>query len=1705
MDSPQLANQQQVNTTGTPKPAVQSTDQQATEVTQRKTVSVMDLIGVDELIAASIVAASIDDGEQKEETTEQTDKQTEGKDELPSVKFTVNGTTISGQLGEIVKVPPIKILPGLTLDLSSASLMITGVNNGVAQAVAEGGGARVIITMGTASAYTQILEVPATDIILAGRDQISAEAEGTKPQAGAGTGAPDSGSISGSVGQLALILPGKETAQGKRPMGDVLVSNGGNISTDGLICTDGCSRIDDRGITTLNSIRIIAEGIFANDQQVDLSLTAPVEEKAEELATQLDEIIPTKPEEEGKTAVNLLSGDILSLLLEIFKLGPAALANKKLAAKLDSLGINNKEEEVESFKEAFKKLAKEKGLKILDQVWKDRNHFKNDKGKTSIKDWFRGLWYGTRHGILNVLQDSQKLSKYTKETIKSLESLGIPSGLLKNIDKHYSDFTKSGTDWASKKLQVPNEAQKDEEKKDKKLEAKLNIFPGLFTLTFSITPKIDLTIGGTTDITGLFDQFVFDITGSGELGVDFGIAADLGNAIIALEAAINAGATFAGGLDGANKIFEISGFTIQVVSNEGENPYAWIQGDSHLNLKVDMKLYLGLGLSAKSEVIGWGKDIVSRRFEEVLASVSLDEDVYKRGHIMSIHGWHTKNESITTAFLNGAKSEVMKLEGPAENNLGGVSDFIRSLPDRKEKLKALDEILGKLNDKMGDVSAMAFPAGGGGSNEELANEFDALRESYEAVINLSNMDIKRIDNMLVQYKNQMTVQDGQVELQNLMRKRDARIRWVNEYKQNHAEGLKYNRISRADVLRAYGMAFKEKGGGYDRTDKNKRTEEAQKQAYNANAILAYEMDRIRDKRKVRQERVDQLQAVLDENPNISAKDFMEQYRSIRGTRFFGGAKGIPRHIVENAVELGLYTPVELKQTLLTYERGRLAEKEANDLYTFINEKDVNSKQNVEKREKEAKETNTENEKTEKLENKKEFDKAFNESAYKADKKAWMSYVYSKCSVKDIMAYEEQKMVTEAGKEVDKGNRILLLSNLRELKKQYSAEKDPDKKDNILKQGRRQFQSSLLDEETRKGLFDKSNRYMTLSADKLRTQIKSIGTIETYIEHNVGKSGEQIRKLKGEDSEQHNAALTNKDNISIYEDYVKHVISTKDYGNSLFSIQSILDYETKKAKKYHKQLKTDDSSSNRKHLATHKERREFLKNRKKEIKELGKLSKDDAAQATVTALDMYFSGVRPQGYFELNAKDDNSINPDTLRADVSKASGYLEVLKDTKQTPPTREGMIQALEWYIKRDSFLNDTLKGRDKASTAVEKSKSVSTYDIYKTWDDALDTEANRDWINMDLKEVTEDNYNLDDMINYLLYKGGEDKHFSRYNQIKAQQDAGVSEDEIKEYYRSVLDGTLFAELAATDPTIVTSIILSPDEFIKFYRSEPGLKIVFARSAKHTARIEKINETPDDMESIKKLTQWYVEEEGAERLSEIMLNMALKDGRLTPTKVIEYERAKASVGSAKHNARLTSMYSVFDQVEQMDEEAKEKGQPGMSEEEKRLFLEEHIKAVYENSTNKGGAGFEKARFKNMDLRTEAIAEARTGTDELNAILEYETQRKKHWETTKKKITDKIVEMEVKKAEAKSAIEEAQQKISKIGDTLQVIRKGTTNLSDAKDALQKADQEVIIMDEINTASDEIPKLLEETQNIEDEGNAEIARLIAEGEEEEKKK
>lgn len=1707
MEPTPITTQQQVNTTDIPQQDTRAPESPKAEVSERKAVSMMDLIGVDKLIQASIAAVPAGTEAAQEKKTEIT----EGKPELPSVKFTVNGVTITGRIGDTVKVPPIKILQGLTLDMSSSSLMIIGVNNGVAQAAAVND-ARVIITMGNASAYTQILEVPASNIVLSGRDQISAAAESAPqkavepkpgepkteaPKAGVPKPEtkPDSGEIFGLIGQLALILPGIDTPKGQRPMGDVLVSGGGTLSTKGLICTNGCSRIDDKGVRSLNTIKIIEDGIFADDEKVNLELTAPVEEKAEELASQLDNAIPAGSGEE-KPVVNIFSGEILDLLFEIFKIGPAALANKKLAGKLELLDI--KDEDEEKFTDALKDLAKKKGMKILGQMWKDRKHFKKN-GKTSVKDWFKGLWYGARQGVVNVLQDTQKLSKYTKETIKALEDLGIPNGLLKGIDDQYSKFTQSSTDWMSKKLKVPNEPQKEEKEDDKKLEVELKILPGLFALKFSISPKINLSIGGSTDITGMFDQFVFDINGSGELGLDFGAAAVLGNAIIALEAAVNAGALFAGGLDGANKIFEISGFTIQVVSNNGENPYAWVQGDSHLDLKVDLKLYLAFGLAAKSEIIGWGKDIVSRKLESVLGSVSINEDVYKRGQMMSVHGWHTRNGSITTSFLNGAKGEVMKLAGNGNNNIGGVSDFILSISDNSKKIEDLNkdfEALNKdfedfskdfktLQDKMGDVKAMIFSKEKNASNVKLAEKFDALCEKYKSVVNLSIIEINRINNVIDQYKQHVLVKDGESELKNLIAKRDARIRWVNEYKANHADGLEKGKITRKEVLQAYDNAFKDRGGGYARFDKNKRTEQAQSAVYNANAILSYELDRLKEKTSIREARVDQLQAVLDENPGISGRDFIKKYHEIRGTTFFGNEKGFFKHIVENSVALGIFSPEDLKFSIEKYEVDRAGEKEGDDLFAFLRS---DAKFDADKQYK----------------NIKVFDAAFNQNVYKADEKAWRSYVKSRCSVNDILNYEKGKLDAEAGKDEtgQKQKRVDLINDLRVLRNKYRTENDPNKKAEHLKSGRELFQNKdYLDEATRKGLFDKANRYKTQTADQLRAQIKSIGTVETYIKYNKDSVGEHIKDLEGDDSAKHNTELTRKDNIKIYKKYVKYVIDSKDYASPVFSIQNILDYEAGQIDKYKKEKQND---SNQKHLAGHEERQEFLQDEQKKIIELGNLSQEDAAAATRSAIDMYFTGVRPQGHYKKNVEVGGGISEDTLRADVSKASGYLKVLKDTDQTPPTRQGMIQALKWYIVDDQ----RLLGRDNASKAVEKTKTANRSEIYDTWKNKLqlDRGANLDWINVGLDEVTEQNYDLDDMINYLTYAGGGDnKHFNRYNVMREMKDSGSSEDEIKEYYSTVLDGKLFAELAVNDPNLVTSNVLSPADFVRYIYKGEGAGVMLARSPKHEARVKKIRETPDDAESVRKLAKWYIEDEGAERFSNIMTYEAFDRGLLTPETVVEFERAKSVVGSVKHNARLVRMYAVFDQQKQMDEEAKAQGRPVMSEEEKRNYLEDNILAVYQNNENKGGAGFESARFKDMDKRREAIAESRTGADELQSILEYENSRKEFWEKSRKNLTDKIAVMELKKAKASSEMEAAQQKIGSINKKLEVLRKGTTNLGEAKDSIKQADNEIKIMTETEQATKDVMKMVEDVNKLEDQCKAEIAQLHAQAEEEDKER
>ena len=1685
MDSPQLANQQQNSTQSTVTEFdLLSTTLEGDEVRTRYAATVgqvpaenpsIPLQDVDALIAASHPDLSFS-GEIRKLLQD-------NKESEDQVEFSVNGTTVWGEVGEDVFVPPIHLFPGVTLDMNTAPVHIEEVRkDGMVSAVSQKDGARVIITFGSDEGFTQVLEVAASDIVLEG---INGQKGGT-------------GSISGSIiSQMAFILPD----------GSLLMTEGGTVSRYGIISRNNCKLFKSNGaVKTFSRIDINSAGVFANlekieglelasgSEQEEASGTSEAESTSETSETLVgsgnsaEEAQAGNGNEEGSEPIDITdSGNLVTLGKQAVTQGVRSLLDQEYTTgdkevdlvelagnAIDAVGNvvdiitgkdtaedeeeNDDEEEEEpkeDLGEAITDTVQGAGDDILDAA-KEQVEDSLAEGK-NVKDAVADGLQAAKEKLVETMEGYSDLVKELEKTRDSLKKIGVPTGYIDSAISEFDSVADTATGSVADFLGVEREEDVDDEEEEeeddsKGFQIKMVILPGLLSVNLEVTPTVSLSMGGRVNISEQFKRFTFGLYGKGEVGVAVTLAAEVGNAILALTGELEAGGKFIGGLNGGDgTFFTLEGFSILVTKDDKGQFSAAADHDAELKGKIDLQLSFGGALKVGSEVINWEKEIVSGKVEKTVSTIGLTGTFKKKGNLLSLGGWSMSDVNIMTAVFDQAKAKAIDVAMMDENNMGGINDYMNDVAAQRAGLEQLDKMFEELSPMMSSVSAMGFNKSEDSVNKKMVRSFNRLWEAYESHIRLAEIEKEEIENVIEDYRKLEDVKDSLGATRRSIQKRDEQIasltRWHDKLKDRFDEG----RISRDTVLAKYKEAFG--GRGYERDDKAYRKQQAEEAVYSKNQILAYETERNEEKRKIRQTRIATLEAYINDrglDTDKADEDFMDEYKSVRGS-----GSGVVHHLLEHGVEMGLFTSEYIKDEMLKYETERVQETSGKSLNKFLNEQHARKEKAIAQK-KPLATYNT-------------FDKGFNKDARKADDDVWTDYVLFYSTVADLAKYEQGSTENEVSGVFSKkdSKRFEVVRQLRDKRAEMALQTDESEKNRILNEAKELFNNKdMIDEDTRKGLYDTSNRYMTLSVDQMKERMRNLATLEGYI--SASPIGERIRNLKENDPEKINRELyDNEANREIYSRYVDHVVTSKDYGNRIFSIDKIISYENSRKAVNHEEK--------------HGERIEYLQYEAEKIFHMNREFRTDAAAGeTKKAVENYFSGMRPTGYRKSNTKDGVSRQVEgELAVNVAPATQYIE---DLKSTPPTRDGMLEALNWQA------GEELAEKQLATGAALAKEETNAYGgrLFEQWSKGLNISAKdaAALMNSGLGAVTEENVTLDNMINYLEFILGDKKHLNRYSAIRDMADQGVGDAEVKKFYKEQLRaGNGYAEKAAEDRNVLTNEI-TPNLYLMYVDDKGVVEMIESRSPKHQRRIEKISQTGGSKEEIAELIRWYVAE-GATRFNEQLLERSLKSGKLTPQMIMDYEKKKAEIGSTKHKARIDSVMEAKD-----DEEARR---------------------IYENAENKGGAGFEAARFKDMDKRAEAIATARSGQQEYDRIIEYETKRRDFWKGVEDKIMKPIRDLEDRREELIREITLAQDKMARIDDGIRAnlapLENPDTNLDRAKGAVANGARDVELT---KNAAENVDKLVEsmgENRKAIEKNKEELSKLETElkGKEDEMKK
>ncbi len=1680
MDSPQLANQQQNITQPTVTEFdLTSTTLEGDEVRTRYAATVENQPTENPSIPLQDIDALIGLSHPDLSFTGDSRKLLQDEEESGNnVEFSVNGTTVWGEVGDDVFVSPIHLFPGVTLDMNTAPVHIEEVrNDGMVSAVSQKDGARVIFTFGSTEGFTQILEVAASDIVLEG---INGQKDGT-------------GSISGSIiSQMAFILPN----------GSLLMAEGGTISRYGIISRTNCKLFKSNGEEKkFSRIDINSGGVFANLEKIEgLELASAPEKEEPAQAADAEDAAATALEGSGETAspaeesesengedkgeeseaVDITSKEglvaigkqavtkgVKSLLDNEYTTGDQEVDIVEVAENVvDTVTevVNfitgndseegegededeDEEEPKEDFVEAVTDTVQGVGEDILD-AGKEQVQDSIAEGK-DLKDAVADGLEAAKEKAVETMEGYKNIIDELKKTRDSLKTLHVPTkyidSALAKLESAGDGATNAVADFLGVEREEDLDEEEEEEEEDSKgLEFKMEILPGLFSVTLTVTPTVKLSMGGKANIAEQFKRFTFGLYGKGEVGLAVSAAAELGNAILALTGEVEAGGKIIGGIDSdEGTFFTLEGFSILVSKNDKGEFTAKADHDADLKAKIDLVLSLSGALKVGSELINWEKEIVSGKLEKTVSTIALTGTLQKKGNLLSYGGWKLSNVNIMTAMFNKAKAQSITAALMDENNMGGIAEIVEgaNAAAKESGLDELEKMFAELSPKMSSVNAMTFSKAQDAAHKKIVRSFKRLWEAYESSVALAEEEKGELENVIADYKKLEEVKDSLGATRESIKKREKQIEALSKWHDKYKTLFESNRISRDTVLAKYRKAFG--GSGYERDDKEVRKQQAQNEVYSKDEILAYEEERNAKKRKVRETRIATLDAYIKEkklDPGKANADFMNEYRSVRGR-----GSGVVHHLLEHGVDMGLFTSEYIKAEMLKYEKARVQETSGKGLNKFVNEHEKKKTQLLAEK-KSVEGFNT-------------FDSGFNNDARETDNDVWINYVLNYSTIADLEKYEQHSTESEQSG-IHKGRDIKRVEAIRQLRlkrEELALQKDDSEKNRILNEAKEIFNNKdMIDEDTRRGLYDPSNRYMTLSVDQMKERMRELSTVEGYIK--ASPIGDHIRNLKEGDPEKLNRELYDSpENIEIYKKYVDHVAKNKQYGSKIFSIDRILDYE-----KSHKNATSDPK---------HGERIEYLNKESKKIFHYNRSFRPEMAEErTKKAIENYFTGMRPAGHKGKNTEKGVSKQVEgEIAVNVAPAVQYIE---DLKSTPPTKDGMLEALNWQA------GEELAQKQLASGAALAKEEINAYGgkLFEEWSKGLkmDRESAVALMNSGLGLVTKDTATLDNMINYLEFILGDQKHLNRYTAISDMKENGTGEDEIKKFYKDQLDaGNGYAEKAAEDRNVLTYEI-TPNLYLSYVQDKGVVGMIEARSPKHQSRITHIEKTGNSQEEIAELIRWYIAE-GATRFNEQLLETSVKSGKLTPQMIMDYEKKKAEIGSTKHKNRIDSVAAAKD-----DEEARQ---------------------IYENEQNQGGAGFESARFKNIDKRAEAIASARSGQQEYDRIIEYEIKRRDFWKGVEDKIVQPIKDLESRKQQLIKEIFLAQDRMAEIDESIKgavaVLEKPDKELQKAKDAVTNGAVGVALTKSAAQKVDKLEESMEENKKTIDQDRAELEKLKSE--------
>lgn len=1325
-----------------------------------------------------------------------------------------------------------------------------------------------------------------------------------------------------------------------------------------------------------------------------------------EISEKADEFLEKKKE----ALKEYLKSKATEILMDSFAAARAGVSLDKLLSDPVSTVSQFKNDLWENFKENVRKQAA--------QAYEDgKEELKNLPGE--VMDEVSGYIWEKEEEVADKIEWAMAVISNAAAFLDIAEYFGVDVRPIRRIVDLVLDAMVGMQEGAEDRLgkvfpkeEGEEEQETNEEGNGKELSITIEIVPG-FSIDLFLEPKYSLTFGGLLNLNPGYKNQPITI----ELGVDaygfaslrVGLRATAGNDLIAVIGEVSGMAEVYGIVEESTRKFATAGLkdlTIGTVTDNGPVLESPTVSGARMQMAGKLDGTLEAMLMTRSKLFDWERVLLDKKLTANLFTASYEADATKEdGKLFSAKGWHVSNQSLTTAFLDENKSNLIKLS-LQEHNISSTEELMGQADSQDKDLTALDGRLSSLQESLevtddNEAIGAAFPEPGVNKEDSFADSaaavLEGIKTDYNAVFVNMQQTSRTMENEIESFVESPEYQSASLAVEEGAARHEARSLDIEQWAgANDLTGLE-----REDVLEQY-RRIASGGRGYAREDRQNTRKEAEDQLYTKENILEYEQAKIKEAEAKRQERYNELRVLYDSVGKDPKKTdtFIKRYQDIVKDDPDGS---LMDHLAEYGLETGIFVNDEEAYLFLEdYEKDRfddatkkLAEgiAQVNSLLALLKE--------------DGKEE--------------EFNKSFSEVFAYIDDDMWEAFVKANTDEEDRLRYYENKA---AESDVKNKPRIELLRKLREDENRYNEAKTPLEKEEILKDSKSSFNDLLANTKFSRSMtewddfMDSKEQYKRLSAEDIIANAEEYVSNEGFYgwagSERLDPEGSDIFEcygiFKGDNYHAMRQLLNHNSNIEkIYSAYLNGAAKMTDISSYLavWNLKDIRDYEAEKTGEYMRRAKIRKGEKVfPDEYFKHHERFTFLNETIKGIAAAGD-SEDyyDATGVTADAIAHYFEGTRPDSAKQYIYKKGNK----DVKLEIAKAEEYAKMhLRNIKgirdvADPSFRNRMVEALEHGLD---------KGKEARQQIADSLKEMSDEDkkdprkVMKAW-----TKAGGDIEFMNTRKAADD-YGYHEMKSYLEFKiGRKAKKFDEKEFIESAQSAPIEGKE-----------SLFTPQKMMD-------------FAEEYRKGIGKKHsdrldLIADHRSKNAPYSELIKAYNDLESkdssgkfewIKKSARRVLSIDHQSGYDSFLEKNKVIRARVTPELIMQFEVERIAKGNQKH-------FSRFEAV--------------------KAASEDKAREVYNNM--QGGGGFYSEIKSRITDAASMMQSTRTAGDELQRIKAYEKSKSEKYRQMKESMEKDMQELTAKKNEITERMNTSSDFISSATQKVELLRNRPRNMEQYK-------------------------------------------------------